>query len=198
MKAEHYFTEKPGSALKTKKIQATVRNHIFQFFTVSSVFSHGRIDRGSALLAEHAIVKPQWDVLDLGCGWGLVGIVIKKTFPSTTVVLTDINQRAVKFASQNAKLNHVKLAILQGNLYEPVKQKKFHTIITNPPMKAGRDLCYSIIEQAKKHLKKGGLLQLVALHNRGGLMLAKKMEEVFGNVKTIAKKSGFRVYVSEN
>lgn len=198
MKTEHYFTEKPTSALEIKKVYVQVHHHSFEFMTASGVFSFGRVDTGSILLAENALIKPQWKVLDVGCGWGFVGIVIKKIFPSTDVTLTDINERALKMAKQNAKLNNVKVTLLQGNLYEPVKGMKFDAILTNPPMKAGRELCYQIIEQARGHLEKGGLLQLVALHNRGGAMLEKKMKDIFGNVETIARKSGFRVYMSKN
>ncbi len=197
MKQEHYFTEKPTSELKTKEISALIKNHLFTFLTPSGVFSFARLDKASFLLAQNAVIKPQWKVLDLGCGFGFIGISIKKLFPSTDVYLTDINTRAIKFAKQNSKLNSTKVTVLQGSLYEPVKNIKFDTILVNPPMKAGRELCYKIIEQSKPHLEKGGLLQLVALHNRGGSMLEKKMNEVFSNVTTTAKKSGFRVYVSK-
>lgn len=85
---------------------------------------------------------------------------------------------------------------MKSNLYNAIREQSFDTIITNPPMKAGREICYQIIEQAKHHLNPNGTLQLVAFHKRGGAMLEKKMQEVFGNVETVAKKSGFRVYVS--
>ncbi len=192
---EHYFTEKPTSAYEVKIIKATIRAYHFSFDTVSGVFSFGRVDPGSLLLVENAIIKEGWEVLDLGCGWGLVGIVIKKVFQAH-VTMTEINERAVKLAKQNAKLNKVDVTILHTSLFESLNQ--FNTILINPPMKAGRELCYQMIEQSKSHLKKDGLLQLVAVHNRGGSMLEKKMKEVFGNVKTIAKKGGFRVYSSSN
>lgn len=194
MNTEHYFTEKPTSPHTIKKVKSRILSHDFIFNTVSGVFSFGRTDIGSLLLVENAIIKDCWDVLDLGCGWGFVGIVIKKQFPNSNVTMTEINERATQCAKTNAKLNKTDVTIIQGNLFESMGQ--FDTILVNPPMKAGRKLCYQIIEQSKSHLKKDGLLQLVALRNRGGSMLEKKMKEVFGNVKTIAKKSGFRVYVS--
>jgi len=195
--SEHYFTEKPTSELTTKKVHAFVRGKESTFMTPSGVFSYGRIDRASLLLCESATIKSDWDILDLGCGWGFVGITLKKVFPDTNITMTDVNQRATKLAKENAKHNNTKVIIKYGNLYEPIKNKKFDTILTNPPMKAGRKLCYDIIEQAPKHLKSNGLLQLVANNNKGGKMLKKKMEEVFGNAETIAKKSGFHVYISK-
>lgn len=193
---EHYFAQEPTSAIKTKEVATTILNHRFMFITVSGVFSYGQIDKASLLLAEHAIIKKEWSVLDLGCGWGLIGIVVKKVYPSASVTMTEINKRAIEFAKKNVKRNRVDATIAQGNLYEPVKGKEFDTILVNPPMKAGRELCYAIIEQSKSHLKKDALLQLVAVHNRGGSMLEKKMNDVFGNVQAIAKKGGIRVYCS--
>ena len=193
---EHYFTEKPTSELKTKTISSTVRSHNFTFITPSGVFSFGTIDRASLLLAEHAVIKENTTILDLGCGWGFLGIMIKKVFPATNVWMTDTNERALDFAQQNAKRNNIKLTIMKSNLYNTIREQSFDIIITNPPMKAGREICYQIIEQAKHHLNTNGTLQLVAFHKRGGAMLEKKMQEVFGNVETIAKKSGFRVHVS--
>jgi 16S rRNA (guanine1207-N2)-methyltransferase len=193
---EHYFTERPTSELKTKILSATIRNHTFEFTTVSGVFSFGRVDRGSIILAENAIVESDWKVLDLGCGWGVIGIVIKKVFPETDVTITDTNIRAIKTARLNAKRNNVKPKVLHGTTYKPVEKQQFDTILLNPPMKAGRELCYKMIEQSIKHLVNRGILQVVAFHNRGGKMLENKMKEVFGNVRTIVKKSGFRVYVS--
>ena len=192
---EHYFTQKPTSQYALKKVKARVLGNGFIFNTVSGVFSFGRIDAGSLLLVENAIIKEGWDILDVGCGWGFVGIVIKKQFPHSNVMMTEINERAIQIAKKNAKLNKTDVTVLQSNLFESI-QGQFDSILVNPPMKAGRELCYQIIEQSKSHLKKDGLLQLVALHNRGGSMLEKKMKEVFRNVETITKKGGFRVYVS--
>ena len=112
--------------------------------------------------------------------------------------MTDINKRAIALAKKNIKLNKVKAIIKSGDLYEPYKEEKFDAILVNPPMAAGRKICYQIIEEAKEHLNKDGTLQLVARHQKGGRQLEKKMQEVFGTVETVSKKSGFRVYLSTN
>lgn len=141
-------------------------------------------------------MENKWDVLDLGCGIGVVGIAIKKSFAKCNVVLTDINKRAVMVAKRNAKQNNVEVKIKQGDMYTKIKDK-FDTILFNPPQHAGKDICMQMIQDSVKFLKKNGLLQVVARHNKGGKSFEKKMKEVFGNVKDIAKKGGFRIYVSE-
>ncbi|MEK6947488.1 MAG: methyltransferase, partial [Nanoarchaeota archaeon] len=110
--------------------------------------------------------------------------------------MTDINKRAVMLAKKNAELNNVKAEIYQGNLYEKIKDNDFDAVVSNPPNTAGKELCFRLIEESKNYLKQDGSLQIVARHNKGGKTLSKKMEEVFGNVKVIAKKSGYFVYMS--
>ena len=195
--SEHYYTKNPTSQFKTETITFETSGHKLKFITPSGVFSYGRVDPASLLLLTSSHISKEAHILDFGCGWGFIGITIKKLFKNSDVTMVDINERALQLAKKNAKLNRTKVAILQSNLYEAIPQQ-FGTILTNPPMKAGRELCYQIIEQSKSHLKKEGTLHLVALHNRGGSMLEKKMKEVFGNVQAIARKSGFRVYQSQN
>ncbi|MBI3035464.1 methyltransferase, partial [Candidatus Woesearchaeota archaeon] len=104
-------------------------------------------------------------------------------------------KRAVMLAKKNIELNNAKAEIHQGHLYEKIKGNDFDVVLSNPPQTAGKEICFKLIEQSKEHLKNDGNLQLVARHNKGGKTLSKKMEEVFGNVKVIAKKSGYWVYV---
>jgi len=193
---QHYYTEKPTSELNLRQIQARLRQKEFEFYTGSGVFSPKRVDPATELLINKAIVQEKDKVLDLCAGYGPVGIAIKKLFPKTDVFLTDINKRAIRLAKKNAVLNKVKLTIKSGDLYTPYKEEKFNVILVNPPMAVGRKICYQIIEEAKQHLIKEGKLFVVARHQKGGKMLEKKMQEIFGNVEAVAKKSGFRVYLS--
>jgi 16S rRNA (guanine1207-N2)-methyltransferase len=192
---EHYFSAVQNSEFNPKLIKARLRNRQFEFYTASGVFSITHIDKGTALLIDNCIIKKEWDLLDLGCGYGPVGISIAAT-TDAKVTMIDINKRAIRLAGMNAKHNNTEVTILEGNLYEPIGEKKYDTILVNPPYNAGREICYKIIDLAKNHLNKKGLLQLVALHNKGGSMLEKRMQEVFGNVKQVAKGAGYRVYVS--
>jgi len=192
---EHYYSEKQTSKLRIKELIITLRGNNLKFYTGSGVFSIGEIDKGTYLLIDNCIIKDDWDVLDLGCGYGCVGIALASEVSS--VLMTDINERAVKLSRMNIKVNNLEnTKVIKSGLYKAIK-KKYDTIITNPPTLAGRKVCFDIIEGAKEHLNKGGLLQLVARHNKGGKVLEKKMNETFGNVEAIAKKSGFRVYISK-
>ena len=193
---EHYYSEKQTSRLRITEIEPNLRGNLIKLNTGSGVFSIGNIDKGTKLLIENCIVEQDWKILDLGCGYGPIGISLAKALPQSKVLMTDINERAVRLARDNIRLNNIENAsAIKSNLYDKI-EGKFNTIIANPPQFAGRDICYEIIEKAKDHLEKDGLLQLVARHNKGGKQLEKKMNEVFGNAKDITKKSGYRVYVS--
>lgn len=193
----HYFDEEQKGELKIRKFSAIVRWRNFDFFSSGGVFSKDEVDTGTRILAENMVVKDGNLVLDLGCGIGVIGIVMGKLFPDSAIIMTDINKRAVKLAEMNLRLNSVVNAeVRQGNLYDTVKER-FDVIVVNPPMKAGYKVCFEIVDRARDFLKDGGSLQLVALHNKGGSRLAERMKDVFGNVETVVKKSGFRVYISK-
>ncbi len=178
------------------KINIQLKSGSFELYSGSGVFSKKKLDKGTEVLLNYVIIKDEWNVLDLGCGIGVVGIAIKKLYPETQLTLTDINMRAIKLTKMNAKLHNLEMKIFQSDLFKKIKEK-FDTILTNPPQTAGKDVCFKIIEDSSEFLKKDGILQLVARHNKGGKTLSEKMESVFGNVDTVAKKSGYRLYISK-
>lgn len=194
---EHYYSEQQKSSLKIKKIKQKIKGAEFEFFTSFGVFSKERVDKGTLVLAENMLIEKNSKVLDIGCGIGVLGIVVAKLF-NADVVMSDINKRAIMLAKKNIKLNNVNADIYQGNLYETIKKNDFDVVLSNPPQTAGKELCFKLIEESKQHLKKDGNLQLVARHNKGGKTLSNKMQEVFGNAKVTAKKSGYWVYLSVN
>lgn len=193
----HYYSEEQTSPLRLEKIKAVLRGKSFEFCSGSGVFSKKKVDNGTRVLVENCIIKDDWKILDLGCGYGVVGVVIAKIFPKTNVLMVDVNKRALKLAKMNLELNNVENAnVRYSNLYSDVKEK-FNTIIINPPITAGRKLCFKIIEESKEHLEKDGLLQLIARHRKGGKILDQKMLEEYGNMDEIAKSGGYRLYVSK-
>ena len=192
---EHYYSEEQKSPLNIKKIVQSIRGKDFEFYTASGVFSKNKVDNGTLALAESIIIGKNSKVLDVGCGIGILGIFAAKSF-NADVVMTDINKRAVMLAKKNLELNRVKAEIYQGSLYKNIKENDFDAVLSNPPQTAGKDVCFELIEKSKNYLKISGTLQIVARHNKGGKTLAKKMEEVFGNVMVIARKSGYSVYMS--
>ncbi len=193
---QHYFSEKQESPLRMQKISSTIRGKAFSFFTGSGVFSKEKVDDGSKLLIESMQLKKGVHVLDLGCGYGPVGIILKKIFPTCDITLSEINERAVHLAQSNAALNNVEVEVRQSNIFENVPEK-FDIILLNPPQSAGKELCFQMITESFNHLTKRGKLIIVARHNKGGKELSKKMESVFSNVKEGEKSAGFRIYESE-
>ena len=210
----HYYEKKQKSQLNIQKLYTVLRGSSLEIFSGSGVFSKTRIDKGSMLLANTAIIEENWKVLDFGCGYGVIGIAIAKAFPSCKVLLSDINDRAIMLAKRNIDLNKIKNAqAIQSDMFENIKNpeifgaqktkgflgipEKFNTILLNPPQSAGKEICMKMIEESKTHLLAGGLFQMVARHNFGGRELEKHMLRVYGNVNELAKKSGYRIYVSE-
>lgn len=193
---QHYYSENPRSTLKVKEIQFTLKNgHIYKFKTPSGVYSFGNVDKATAILINRCF-QVDGKVLDIGCGYGAIGIILKKENPSIDLFMSDINKRAVEFAKINAKDSNIEADIRQGNLYEPWEGEVFDAIVSNPPIVAGKEVWMKLVTGAFDHLKVNGTLQLVAYHNKGGERIKKYMAEVFGNVQDIWKEGGIRVYIS--
>ena len=194
---EHYYAEKPTSVGRKEIISDVVRGVAVEFIVEPGVFSRRRIDPGTKLLLESAIIPEEGNVLDVGAGYGVIGITIAKLNPKLKVYMVDINKRAVKLCKINAKLNRVedRTFIFHGNLYEPLpKNLRFNMIISNPPYSAGFNIVEKLVRDAKTWLKEKGTLQLVV--RKGDKKLRKIMKETFGNVKVLASKSGYKVLLS--
>jgi len=200
--SEHYYTENPTSVIKEIHFHENMNGQELQFTSVSGVFSfESRIDKASALLV-HAFSPSCQDIplspsiLDMGCGYGAIGLCLKVLYPMSHVVMTDINNRATKYAKQNADDNHLHVEIIQGNLFEKLHGKTFTDIVSNPPMAAGKAVNLQLIQEAKFFLAEGGALWITAYHNKGGETLKKAMVKEFGNVIDVKKSGGIHVYKS--
>jgi 16S rRNA (guanine1207-N2)-methyltransferase len=137
-------------------------------------------------------------VLDLGCGYGAVGIAAAVFNPDLHVIMADVNERAVRLARQNAGINNVQNVILKrGRLYEPVKGFTFDCVLSNPPVSAGLETIRAIISEAPEHMGSRTLFQIVVKSKIGGKRLCTIMQDAFGNVSVLARKSGYRVLFSE-
>ena len=194
---DHYFSPIQHIPLKKSIIFSTARGVEISLVVSGGVFSKSKVDPGSILLINKARIDQGWRVLDLGCGYGPVGIAIAKAVPSVKVLLSDINERAVALAKENIKKNRLDNAearVSDGFANIP---ELFNTILLNPPQTAGRNLCITLIRDSFQHLEGGGIFQMVARHKKGGGTLAKIMKENFGTVETMARKAGYHVYVSK-
>jgi 16S rRNA (guanine1207-N2)-methyltransferase len=197
-KAEHYYTKNPKSKLIKKLVYYDYDSkHRYKFYNVSGVFSFKpKVDRATRVLIENCKVNPGDKVLDLGCGYGVIGIVLKRLNPDIELFMSDVNQRAVSITKENCKLNNVEAIIKNGDLFEPWNSQKFDSILSNPPFAAGMKVITSLIEESYNHLNNFGSLQLVAYHNKGGKRLENMMKDKFGNVSELVKSGGIRVYMS--
>jgi len=192
--SEHYYSKKPRSKPRKIIIKTKINTVDFKFYSSSSIFSKAEVDKASLLLIDKAIVEG--DTLDLGCGYGAIGIAVKTFHPEIGLFMSDCNYRAFNLARKNVQINNIEALVRRGDSFKPWKGRKFDTILLNPPMSAGRQLCKKLIEDSYEHLNEGGILEIVAYHNKGGEVLSEIMFEKFNNIKTLAKKGGFRIYAS--
>jgi 16S rRNA G1207 methylase RsmC len=197
-KPDHYFTAHPKSKPSFGLICTHLRGKRFEFLTASGVFSRDRVDLGTRLLIESMVLPQQGCILDVGCGYGAVGIVAATLNDSLRVVMVDVNARAVWLAKQNIEKNYVNNAeVHRGNLYEPVEDLSFNCVLSNPPVSAGIAIVEKIIMEAPKHMLSKALLQMVVRSKIGGKRLQSVFTEAFGNVRVLARESGYRVLTAE-
>ena len=197
MPDEHYFTPSPDAHGRPRHFTAVLRDQEVSLTTEAGVFSRERVDRGSRLLIAHLVVDPTDQILDLGCGYGVVGLVAARLAPQGRVTMVDINARAVQLAQANLRANGIGNAeVLLGDGFDPVAGRRFDVIAFNPPVRAGFGLIHRLIEEALEHLQARGRFYLVGRTRQGVKRLAEKMSLVFGDVEEIAKGGGYRVYVA--
>jgi len=195
---EHYFSAHPKSDPKLRLIRTTLRGNSFEFLTASSVFSKKRVDLGTKLLIEAMILPEKGAVLDVGCGYGAVGIVAAAYNPRLHVIMTDVNNRAVHLARQNIEKNKVQNAIVRyGYLYEPVEDLAFNCVLSNPPVSAGMETVKALITEAPKAMTNEATFQMVIRSKIGAKTLPSIFNETFGNCQVLARKSGYRVLIAE-
>ena len=193
----HYFSEKQSSPFIIEKINIKTSFGLLQFYSSSGVFSKNKLDKGTELLINFAMIKQKDSVLDLGCGYGVVGVFIAKYFPSTIVLLTDINERAVKLAKKNIRFHKLSNAQVRLSFIFDDVPEFFDTILLNPPQTAGKEVCFEMIEQSCAHLKKNGNLQVVVRKRKGGTIIHDMMVKVFGNIEEVSKKAGYVIFLSK-
>ena len=173
-----------------REIKCEILGRKFTFLSDNGVFSKKGIDFGSRLLLSSIPMEEVGaNVLDVGCGYGTIGIIVK-TFTNSYIDMVDVNKRAVALAEKNIKLNNVdNINVFESNIYSNVKDK-YDTIITNPPIRAGKKVVYEILMDAKKYLKENGKLYLVIRKEQGAKSLISDLEKVY-NVVVLNRKKGY-------
>ena len=194
----HYFTAEPKSKKNLGVIYTHFLGRSFEFLTATGVFSKKRVDLGTRLLIESMVLPEDGYVLDVGCGYGVVGIAVASFDPNLHVVMIDVNMRAVWLARQNIQRNNIINAeVRMGHMYEPVTGSSFNCILSNPPVSAGMDTVRAVISQAPGYMANEGNFQMVVKSKVGKKIIKMLLEKTFGNVKILARKSGYRVFMSK-
>ncbi|TWH78662.1 class I SAM-dependent methyltransferase [Sedimentibacter saalensis] len=195
---EQYFTKNPTTQKEIYKFDWNLGKDRFYFYTSNSVFSKNGVDFGSMLLVETVIKENanfKGNILDLGCGYGPIGVMLAKLIENANVTMSDVNERALELAKMNAEENKVKARVktLSSSAFENINEN-FDMIVTNPPIRAGKDVVFSFYEGAYEHLNKGGHLYVVIQKKQGAPSTKEKLESLFGNCETAEKKSGYFIF----
>ena len=190
-----YYAEMPDAAHDIHDLNVALLGQGVHFYTDAGVFSKKMVDYGSQVLLNALDLERGKNLLDVGCGYGPLGISLAKV-QGVQSTMIDINSRAIDLAKKNAERNGVVAHIFQSNIYENVSEK-FDYIISNPPIRAGKKVVHEIIEGAFDHLNQGGSLTIVIQKKQGAPSAKVKMENVFGNAEIIRKDKGYYILRSE-
>ena len=187
---DQYFAKRPSAESRPVDMEFTYRGHTLRLTTDSGVFSRGEVDEGSALLLD-SLPALTGRVLDLGCGAGVIGVSVGKAYP-VELVQSDVNERALALTRENLKRNGVAGTVVESDGFAAL-EGLFDTILTNPPIRAGKAVIYRLFAESRDPLKDGGALYLVIRKQQGAESAKKYLETLFPSVEMIERKKGFWV-----
>ena len=189
----HYFSEDNDNLKSNPQVIAFgVKNTSLKFNTDNGVFSKKHLDRGTNILLNYLVINDvHKTALDLGCGYGVIGIYLNVAF-NMTVDMVDINKRALDLAQKNVVLNKAIANVYSSDGFKSIKSK-YDLIITNPPIRAGKEVIYRFFEDAAKFLNKDGEFYLVINKKHGADSTLNKLNTIYKFVEIVNKKKGFLV-----
>ena len=188
---EHYYTQDPSSEHDERVVRLAALGNELTFTTDAGVFSRDGLDRGTEALLD-ALPALSGRVLDLGCGWGAVGVALGAADPALEIVMTDVNERAADLARRNAAANGVRAEVLRGDGFEAVTGR-FDAIVTNPPIRAGKAVIYGLFERAADFLSPGGALYIVIRKQQGAPSALKFLKERYARADILDREAGYWV-----
>ena len=198
MNASHYFINDANLANKPRLVTYTINGKTFELDSDVGVFSKNELDYGSKLLIETLLPNSfKGKMLDIGCGIGPIGLTLAYFNPRLELTCSDVNTRALTLCEKNAR----KLALsqrvtcLQSDIYVEI-EGLYDSIVSNPPIRAGKKVTYAIYIGAKSHLIDGGSLYVVLRKAQGALSVKAYLEEIFGNVEVLARSKGYYILKS--
>ncbi|MCM3588488.1 class I SAM-dependent methyltransferase [Mesobacillus maritimus] len=191
--SNHYYSKNPEVESKPVYWDFVLKGHSLRFKTDRGVFSKKEVDFGSRLLIEaFQFEKEEGNLLDVGCGYGPIGLSLAKSYPEAFVHMVDVNQRALDLAKENAELNQVKnVKIYESDRLLQVEGNQFQAILTNPPIRAGKSVVHDIFEQSFDRLVESGELWVVIQKKQGAPSAIEKLESMFAQVEVVLKKKGY-------
>ncbi|MHA8137904.1 class I SAM-dependent methyltransferase [Lactobacillaceae bacterium Scapto_B20] len=195
---EYYYTPNPDVKHEKQVWNFELLGHQFTFTTDNGVFSKKTVDYGSRVLINNVEIKalPTGAILDLGCGYGPIGLSLAKKYPDRQFTMVDVNNLALSLAEVNAKHNHVdNVTIKNSDGYQNVAEQ-FAGVITNPPVRAGKQVVDDMITGALDHLVPNGRLTVVLQKKQGAPSAKKLMTDIFGNCKVLKRDKGYYILES--
>lgn len=190
---DHYYTQTPTSAHKPGQVDFLWRGAKLVFETDSGVFSRTEIDKGTEILLNALPEELTGSLLDMGCGYGVIGVTLGKRYPGLSVVMSDVNERAVELSRRNAQRNGVPARVMQSDGYADVPFQRMDWIVQNPPIRAGKSVIYAMFAEGARRLEPNGALWLVIRKQQGAESAVRYLKTLFGRVEAVSKKGGFWV-----
>lgn len=194
----HYYDANPEVESDETVFTYSYDNHNLKLTTDTGVFSKGKIDFGSDLLVTTFLKAnppgPTKNIIDVGCGYGPIGLMVAKVAPHHQVTMVDVNQRALALAKRNKQKNHIEnVEIVESDGLTQVEDATFDFVLTNPPIRTGKTVVHQILTDASSKLKQEGALYVVIQKKQGMPSAKKKMQEVFENVEVVEKSKGYYI-----
>lgn len=194
----HYYDENPEVESKEELFTYSYDNHDLELVTDAGVFSKGKIDFGSDLLVKTFLKTyppgPTKNIIDVGCGYGPIGLMIAKVSPHHEVTMVDVNQRALNLSRKNKKRNRIEnVEVKESDGLSQVEDNTYDFVLTNPPIRTGKEVVHRILEDAYVKLKLDGELFVVIQKKQGMPSAKKKMQDTFDNVEVLEKSKGYYI-----
>lgn len=187
-----YFDNDKNIKSERKIIKFNFNNKVFSIYSDNGVFSKDRFDYGTRVLLNSVdIDKLSGNVLDLGCGLGVVGIILGTFNKGINIDMVDINERAIDLVKNNLVLNNVKANVFISDIYSNI-DNKYDFIITNPPIRAGKNVIRGFLLGSYDYLKDDGILYFVMRKDHGVKSMIKELSVKF-NTSIVNKDKGFYV-----
>jgi 16S rRNA (guanine1207-N2)-methyltransferase len=191
----HYFISNDAPLTGERSIDFRFRGGAFKFQTNNGLFSYSHVDGASQLLMEH-VPALSGSLLDMGCGYGPIGIVLARTY-GLTLTMCDINETALKYAAVNAKHNNVSADVIHSDGFDSVPGT-YDAILLNPPIHAGKDSIFRMYAQSPAHLKPDGAFYIVIQKKHGAESHASALNAIYENAEVIYKKKGYFIFKCMN